>query len=278
MIHNAWKVDFNLSLSSFESLVASTRNLIDFAATTTHSVKFLFTSSISVAGRWKGSKVPESVLPDSSVAAGVAGYGASKFVMEHVLAEATKKEIISGTSLRIGQLCGSTATGAWNTTDWVPNIVKSSVTLKCLPQMEGDVAWVPMDIAAQTICDIVASPPSTTLPDVLNIVHPHPTSWASILQAINASLGEPLPIVSFAEWLAKVEASSPGADAHDLENVPAIKLLSLLRGIASQQVVVPIFETAKAEEASETLRLAESIDQKQVGLWIQYWTKQKLLA
>lgn len=85
IIHNAWRLDFNLSLSSFEGLVASARNLIDISGQCHNPVHFSFTSSISSAQRWDVSHgpVPEEVLPNAEVAVGW-GYGASKYVVERV--------------------------------------------------------------------------------------------------------------------------------------------------------------------------------------------------
>ena len=40
-------------------------------------------------------------------------------------------------SLRVGQVAGSATTGAWNTTDWVPILVKSSVGMGMLPSLTG---------------------------------------------------------------------------------------------------------------------------------------------
>lgn len=40
-------------------------------------------------------------------------------------------------AVRMGQACGSKATGAWGMTEWVPIMVKSSVTLGCLPEIAG---------------------------------------------------------------------------------------------------------------------------------------------
>ena len=40
---------------------------------------------------------------------------------------------IKTTSLRVGQLSGSTQTGAWNPNEWVPTIIKSGIKLGCLP-------------------------------------------------------------------------------------------------------------------------------------------------
>lgn len=50
---------------------------------------------------------------------------------------AAKGKGLETMSLRIGQLSGSTSTGAWNETDWVPIIIKSSIALKRLPELQG---------------------------------------------------------------------------------------------------------------------------------------------
>ena len=39
-------------------------------------------------------------------------------------------------SLRVGQVCGSEASGAWNVTDWVPILVKSSLTMGNFPDLD----------------------------------------------------------------------------------------------------------------------------------------------
>lgn len=87
IIHNAWKVDFNLSLSSFEPHIRGTRHLIDLALSGPNpsSTRFVFTSSISSVQGWDRSEgpVPEGVLQDASVAVGI-GYGESKYIAERV--------------------------------------------------------------------------------------------------------------------------------------------------------------------------------------------------
>ncbi|KZT42318.1 hypothetical protein SISSUDRAFT_1041619 [Sistotremastrum suecicum HHB10207 ss-3] len=164
IIHNAWKLDFNQSLSSFESNVAQTRYILDLAhlASTSRSssrspaaaaatpngkterknVHVMFTSSIStvsnytanVNGKGKG-RVPEEFINDPSVAVG-SGYGESKWVADallHRIATSSPSPhmktdgAIKVTSFRIGQLCGSTMNGAWNGSDWVPIILRSCV-------------------------------------------------------------------------------------------------------------------------------------------------------
>lgn len=87
IIHNAWKLDFNLSLSSFEPHIRSTRNLVDLALRSPQpaQVRFLFMSSIASARSWNPheGEVPESLSLGPNAAAG-SGYGASKFVAEQV--------------------------------------------------------------------------------------------------------------------------------------------------------------------------------------------------
>ena len=87
IIHNAWRLDFNLSLASFEPNIRSTRNLIDLALASPHAstLRFMFTSSIASAQGWDHSKgaFPEEVQIDPGVAVG-GGYGEGKYVAERV--------------------------------------------------------------------------------------------------------------------------------------------------------------------------------------------------
>lgn len=87
IIHNAWRLDFNLSLSSFEPNMRGTRNLIDFALASPHAnqFRFVFTSSVGTTQSWDKSKgpYPEEVQYDARYAVG-AGYGEGKYVSERV--------------------------------------------------------------------------------------------------------------------------------------------------------------------------------------------------
>ncbi|THH28492.1 hypothetical protein EUX98_g5704 [Antrodiella citrinella] len=249
IIHNAWKLDFNLSVSSFQSHIAGARALLDISASFANPVKLLFSSSIAAAQAWNlaDGSVPEEVLPDAAVAVGT-GYGSSKYVTERLLAKA-RENGLETISFRIGQLSGSTTTGAWNITDWVPIIVKSSITLGYLPDINGLVDWTPLDIAAQTVVDAVESP--EPLPTLVNIVHPRPTRWSDVFAAVNTTLGGHLHVVPFSKWLSKVEAHSANATEHDFDTVPAIKLLRFFRAIDAASIANPEAPLLLAEH-SET--------------------------
>lgn len=87
IIHNAWRLDFNLGLSSFEPNIRGTRNLIDLGRSTqkASSLRFLFTSSVASAQSWDKTKgpYPEEVVMDARYAVGP-GYGAGKYATERV--------------------------------------------------------------------------------------------------------------------------------------------------------------------------------------------------
>ena len=156
VIHNAWRVDFNLALTSFEQHIAGTRRLVDVCYSMPHAGEGLFTSSVAAAQDWAASRgpVPEAVLSEHDAPTST-GYGASKFVAEHVssctssadnqekltqslqVLDQARRNGLECTSLRIGQICGSKSTGAWGTTEWIPIIVKSSLALSMLPDLDG---------------------------------------------------------------------------------------------------------------------------------------------
>ena len=87
IIHNAWRLDFNLSLASFEPNIKATRNLVDLALDSYNSgsLRFVFTSSVGSAQSWERARgpFPEEVQFDPSWAVG-SGYGEAKYVCERV--------------------------------------------------------------------------------------------------------------------------------------------------------------------------------------------------
>ncbi|KAH9475908.1 putative NRPS-like protein biosynthetic cluster [Psilocybe cubensis] len=294
IIHNAWKVDFNQSLSSFEPNVQGTRNLIDLARASRlgSSVKFLFTSSVSTAYLWHKSygAYPEEVVTDSRYAFGI-GYGESKYVAERILARSG----LQATSFRIGQITGGTPNGAWAVTDWVPILVKSSIALGALPSAIGVASWLPAHAVSQAILDVAWS--STSEP-ALNLVHPRPTSWNAIFCLINEALvregviKEELPTVTYQEWLSLLEkkaAASNTESAQILKDVPAIKIIDFFRRSAAMDETLrlegdetvesgglPTFSTVKISSLSETMRTLPPLGEADVSLWMKYWKNSKL--
>ncbi|KAG2117013.1 putative aminoadipate reductase [Suillus discolor] len=287
IIHNSWRLDFNLALSSFDTHVRGMRNLIDLALSSPRHPKprFMFASSIASAQSWDKAKgpFPEKVEYDAGVAVGF-GYGASKYVSERVLVNSK----LPASSFRIGQVSGGPPRGAWTTTNWLPIIVKSSVSLGALPEAKGFVSWIPAHAVSNAILDVAFAEEKP--PIAVNLVHPRPTAWKTLMQPIADALVErkvtsyPLPLVPFSEWLEKLELSAKDLSEETMERIPAIKLLNFMRSMARSDIAIrasgemgsevggmTLFTTAVAERVSPTMKELKSLSSADAAQWVDYW-------
>ncbi|KAI6102822.1 putative aminoadipate reductase [Pisolithus sp. B1] len=280
IIHNAWRVDFNLSLATMEPNVRGMRNLIDLALASKKSTKsrFMFTSSITSTQNWdkKSGRVPEDVIAHVTVAVGT-GYGASKYIGERMLGVSG----LPATSFRIGQITGAAPRGAWSVTEWVPITVKSSVTLGALPDLGGSVAWLPMDAVSGAILDVALSDDEP--PIMVNLVHPRPVEFEALMKPVSDALFEKnitrerLPLVHSSEWFHMLEKQAIDANEEKVRQVPAIKLLDYLRTFDQQSssegnsVLATTFATDTAEKVSKTIRVLSPISKSDAMRWVDYW-------
>ncbi|KAL4077414.1 putative aminoadipate reductase [Scleroderma citrinum] len=294
VIHNAWRLDFNLSLTTFEPHVRGTRNLIDLALASKRATKprFMFISSIASAQSWDMNKgpVPEVVFSDASQAVG-GGYGSSKYVSERILSNSG----LPFTSFRVGQISGGAPRGAWSTSEWVAILVKSSITLGALPDIRGvnlvqSMAWLPTDAVSGAILDVALG--DNQPPTAINLVHPRPVEWEALMKPISKALTaknitvEPLPLIPAAEWYHRLEIQAVDADEAKIKRVPAIKLLTFFRSFAQgnqhsdgmngeqgndANVVVFDFSTEVAERESKTMRELPRLSESDAIRWVDYW-------
>ncbi|KAG6852620.1 putative secondary metabolism biosynthetic enzyme [Blastosporella zonata] len=286
VIHNAWRLDFNLSLASYEPNIQGTRHFIDLVRSSPNSsnTRFLFISSIAAVQHWDKSKgeVPEDVTEDAFVALG-SGYGEAKHVCERILL----KSGLQSLSLRLGQISGGRPKGVWPTTEWLPILVKSSVSLGLLPDTPGTASWLGADTISATIVDVALSTHSTPFPRALNLVHPRPVQQSSIIgsirDAIAELLGHNLKLVPFSEWFAMVEERASDATAETWATVPAVKLLEFFRNYAgadaseyihqSEAGGLPSLSTEKVQRLSACMHPGklQQIGYEDAKLWVSYW-------
>ncbi|KAF8889040.1 acetyl-CoA synthetase-like protein [Infundibulicybe gibba] len=287
IIHIAWRVDFNLSLQSFEANVGGVRTLVDLALSSPqpNPPRIIFTSSIGVSEvpvRIDNvhSPVPETAIDNPSVPLGQ-GYAESKWVAETLLNTAAHKTVLRPVVIRLGQISGG-VNGAWNITDWFPSLVKSSATLGFLPTFGGVCSWVPLDLAADIIVDIRNSSAST-----LHLVHPTPVPAQNLLQAIGRALS--IPLRSFKEWVQSLEEaadsiSSQTVSQRGVEKLPAIKLLEFFKGAAKNEedlvddnakvesLGLPTLEVSQAKrESTHMANISRGLGDEDVRKWIEYW-------
>ncbi|KAI0369579.1 acetyl-CoA synthetase-like protein [Pilatotrama ljubarskyi] len=272
ILHNAWRVDFNVTLPSFEPLIAGTRNLLDFALSSPldGGPSFLFVSSIaSMRNHPPDTPVPETLDFGPEVAVGQ-GYGESKWVTEQILARAAKETRLETTVVRVGQLSGDTRVGGWNTTEWVPAIARVGKRLGCLPSADDTVSWVPVDMAASALLEMLCGGEGA-----LHLTSPRPVPWNAVFGVLAEQLG--VTLVPASEWLAKLrqaaqDTGSAGAAKHE----PAHALLPFFEAAMSAKQVE--FETARAVRVSRALASMNPLGEEDVKKWVRFWRAVGLLT
>lgn len=283
IIHNAWSVNFNMNLESFEPNVASVAHLLRLAQSPTEryeSRTFVFISSIAAVGGARGFGARERFYLDFEEASPWNGYGQSKWVSEQICAETSR----SARVLRVGQIAGDTRHGIWNPAEAIPAMVQSALTIGALPKLEGannNLRWLPSDITAAVIADLTFPPPSRQ--QVFHVVSPHVLTWNEhVLPAVEKA-GIEVRIVPQGEWVRILSESD-----NDIERNPPYKLVEHFR--RSHGDVPKEKSKDKREQrtknmadmdltltlaSSPSLKSATSVDtelvEKYVRFWLKYW-------
>ncbi|PBK78299.1 acetyl-CoA synthetase-like protein [Armillaria solidipes] len=257
IIHTAWRVDFNLSLSSFESNIRGLRNLIDLALKT--QGRLIFTSSIGVFvnASEDNSLLESPIAPEMALGT---GYGESKWVSEELLRTTASLRYLV---IRVGQLSGA-ANGNWNVNEWLPAMVQSATKLGCLPGDDRAISWVPVHMAAHAIVDSV-----DRREYFIHLVHSQPVLWSDIAGVISGELN--VKLVPYTQWLEELERSTLDAVA-----LPAIRILPHYRHYAKTA-------NFKNREAFGVPRITvgdmvfPQIGREEAERWLTYWRSVGLL-
>lgn len=279
-IHNAWAVDFNKALESYEEVhIAGTRRCVDFSLQSRHRAHIFFVSSIAGVGNWGATntgEVPERFFSDDTVALSQ-GYGESKHVAEKILAAAAQRVGVPSTILRCGQLAGPAAEkGVWNRHEWVPSIVSTSKAMGIIPGSLGNqdlVDWVPVDVTAQIIVELGVSRlrrQEDDRLDVFHIVNSKVVSWRELVPVIQEYYGgsEKLRSVPFAEWVA--ELRKVPVTAEEVKTKPGIKLLDFYEGLTGE-TGLPRLATAHTVQCSKALRELNPVNGDLMRNYLNQW-------
>ncbi|KAE8318762.1 male sterility protein-domain-containing protein [Aspergillus transmontanensis] len=272
IVHNAWRVGFNLSVHSFKKdHIRGTRNLLNLSISSRKAAHMYFISSIATTSSWDPSrgKIPEDILPDT-VEPPLQGYGQSKCVAENISLAVSTRSGVPVTILRVGQVAGPTTKsgGYWNPDEWFPSLVSTSKSMCSIPKWLGmPVEWIPVNTLAQVVLEIIqcGKDSKKSIPaSVINLVNPTRTTWATLLPTIQRRIGaNPVSLQSWVRALGETDAVNVG-------NRPAYKLLSFYERLArsNSDDRSPQFETNKASAASPTFRALGSIDSSLVHTWL----------
>ncbi|KAL8721404.1 MAG: hypothetical protein Q9225_001919 [Loekoesia sp. 1 TL-2023] len=282
IIHTAWKVDFNLSLESFEPLhIRGVRHLVDWQIQSPRRPHVVFISSTSSVSRWPTLSNNKGPIPDEFIedhnAAQMMGYGESKNVAEHILFETSKKAEVPSTVLRVGQIAGPLMSkGIWNEDEWVPALIRSSKSLGCLPKDIPDVDWIPIDSLACIIVEVCFSSRARKGSSFFNLVNPHPTPWETLLPTMSHYI-DPNPtdskveIVSLSQWIECLQRLN-ATDINYVSQYPAIKILDFFQYLAAQKELGKVqYRIKNAVEASKTMAALPAVGPEAMKVWLKQW-------
>ncbi|KAI0687627.1 acetyl-CoA synthetase-like protein, partial [Cerioporus squamosus] len=247
VFHNAWRVDFNVALPSFEPLIAGARNLLELALDSPlpGGPRMLFVSSISSLRNHAGTSPAEESI-------------------DQLFAHAAGKGLRT-TSVRVGQVSGDQRMGGWSTAEWVAVLVRTSQRIGCIPSKEEDLTWVAVDVVAAALQEMVDSGERA-----LHLVSPRPVPWNTVFLPIAERLK--VPIVPYAEWLARLEKSAsaagerPDVEKHD----SAHNLISFFKHARMGGVSIPLSQE-KALRFSKTLAKVRPIERE--VRYVEFWEK-----
>ena len=151
ILHNAWPMNFNWRLSSFQSQFQAMQNLLRVAldarlhqedtgsVTMRNRIRFVFVSSIAVVGECSDvGPIPETNISSTTYTNRI-GYAEAKLVGERIVERARDDfaQYLEATSVRMGQMSGSKESGFWNSDEHIAALFKSSVAINSLPALEG---------------------------------------------------------------------------------------------------------------------------------------------
>lgn len=250
IIHCAWPVNFNAGLSSFESSLQGLSNLLQLASR--QSARFFFSSSTAaVIGQ---QSVDERGYDDPAVSAGV-GYARAKWVAEQVVESWRGKSGARVHVLRIGQLYGDTAAGVWSEREGWPLLLKASRDVGAIPKLaEQHLTWLPVDIAADTITDLLE------VGDEADALYYHvmnadgSAGWDLVLDRFTKFARE-TKVVEPKEWVPMVEKLEQDHPARGM-----LPLWRSLYGGGSSSGGEPPFSTTNTTRASRSLRESGPVD------------------
>lgn len=285
VIHNAWPMDFNRLLPSFETQFQALRNLL-YLCRDAHACRptvrptFVSVSSIAVVGKYPqmhGARIAPEIPMSGNDCTDAFGYAQAKLVCERITERAAR--VCGGEFearvVRVGQLTGAKMSGLWNVSEHFPALVKSSQLVGALPKLYGTLSWIPVDLAAQVMVELLfASGGAGQV--VFHVENPIRQSWHDVLTVVASGLGiKETGFLPYGEWLSRVLAVS---DERMDEN-PAKKLAGFFAdGFERMSGGEIVMDTAKAREVSACLRGMSAVDADLIAAYLARWREAGYLS
>lgn len=165
--------------------------------------------------------------------------------------------------------------------------------MRALPEDLGsqdNIDWVPIDLAAHIISEMVFNPESSeeSKSRFFHVLNPNTIRWKSILPLIRERLQKqqniPIDVLSFNSWVRKLRNASgnmsPVSEDGVSQGVSGLKLLEFYETIRLPDRVGeeqgPVssesrWELRRSLKASSKLGSLEGVSSKWAGIWLDQW-------
>ncbi|KAF5372256.1 hypothetical protein D9757_009649 [Collybiopsis confluens] len=272
-VHNAWRVDFNIKLLSYEPLLLGVHNLLKFCSEAKSQggrprVFFISTLATVNSAPSNGLPVKEEPFSDPTLAIGN-GYSESKWVAEQLFYHAASECGIDATVVRSGQLSGDSKVGGWGQQEWVPTLVSLSQTFGSVPRRDETISWLGVDIAATILIDIVKSSDEGL---VFHLTSPLPVAWDTAFGGMAKRLG--LALVPYSQWLESLESL---ASNDDMPTKSSSRVTALLPFFRQALFGEHIAEVSKTCQVSAAMSQAKPFSREDAALSVDYWIRTSFL-
>jgi carbohydrate kinase (thermoresistant glucokinase family) len=266
VIHCAWSVNFNKSLSSFETdCIAGVRNLLNLclAVPSSETASFDFCSSVSTVARCPSMHTPETVA-ELEWAQNM-GYAQSKCVAEHLCIAAAERTGVKARVLRVGQIVADTVHGVWNNTEAIPLMLQSAITVGALPKLQDSPSWTPVDVIAKAVTEISLSDAGSI---VANVTNAKTFSWTEQLLPALRDAGLSFEAVEPKEWVKRLRNSNDDPVAN-----PPTKLIDFFASKYEKDTFAPsrTYETSVARSFAPSLDRAPVLDTMFVQSFVKHF-------
>ncbi|KAI0028244.1 acetyl-CoA synthetase-like protein [Vararia minispora EC-137] len=265
VVLNAWLVDFNANLSSYESLVRGVRSTLELAAQSVRNPSVLFVSSVNSL-QTHDEAIREVSHGDPHVALGT-GYGESKWIAEQIVLRAAATLGLRANVVRVGQLTGDTVHGIWNTKELVPKIVRlCSRFVGAVPSKDDVVSWIPVDIAAVALCEMTSSSEP-----IMHLSSPTPISWNAVFAVFAEVLG--IPLIAHTEWVERLRDAVEEVTLRGKVDAEDAQTLSLVNFTLREEFWRPTqaLDTRVAQQVSPTLAQAGGFREEHARKAVTRW-------
>jgi carbohydrate kinase (thermoresistant glucokinase family) len=259
-----------MRLSSFEkSNVAGVANLISLCEATKKgisaapSASFNFCSSVSTVSKATEVPVPER-QPDPSWSQDM-GYAQSKTVAEHLCSRAAEQGITARV-LRVGQIVADTQHGIWNSTEAIPLMLQTAITIGALPKLQETPSWLPVDTTAESVAQIALSNAGSIF---ANVTNPKTFDWTADLLPALKKAGLEFEEFEPQEWVNRLRNSI----ADPVKN-PPIKLVDFFASKYDKTELGPSksYVTETACSLAPALANAPKLEQEHVDQFVKFFT------